>query len=87
MSEPYKKAKIEESEKFIFMNFSSVLTQPFYTFQKKTKAYAYEFSEFKGFGILFPMAYNPLPDTLKPLGIRQISSVKMEQLKLFQNVL
>ena len=37
MSEPYKKAKIEESEKFIFMNFSSVLTQPFYTFQKTSE--------------------------------------------------
>ena len=45
------------------------------------------FQNLKDLASCFQWHSNPLPDTLKPLGIRQISSVKMEQLKLFQNVL
>lgn len=71
--------------KFVFNNFSEILTKPFIINQSTgvVTIYAYQFTEANDYAIFFPCNFSPYPKMLRPLGIIHIQEQEYLALKEF----
>ena len=86
-SEPKKKFKGNQMECYQYRHFSDSLSVPFQVTSGKIVVNMYVFGEVKGYGILLPIVFSPLPTFLQTVGIRQISKFQLQDLIQFQNVM
>lgn len=83
----HKIPKIKEDGIYSIKNFSDVLCQPFGMLGYKARCYMYKLMETKGFGVLYPIKYDPEPFIIQYIGIRHINHVQLDLLTLFQNIM